>query len=877
MNGLLNARLIAWLMCGAVALITFLAYVGMSRSIGGGDVVMPLDDAYIHFQYARSIADGHPYVYNPGEAPTSGATSLLYPYLLAAGYAVGYRGLDLGLWAMGIGALALLASAWLVYLLARACGAPGWLAIGLMLAFALNGSIAWHLMSGMETGLMIAFALWALYAVMTSAFWPLMAASSLLALTRPEGGILGLIAVAAYLWRVYRSEQPLAAALPPSRRWALLLPVLAIGVQPLVNFVVTGSALASGNQAKSILGMIPFDWPTVIGRVLENLTRMWRELATGRDGDFAPGVIAALAFVGWIDLVRHRERRAVGAMLMAWFVALTAAISTLDTAFWHFKRYQMPLIALLYPLAAWGITALWSLDARAILRWTIQRTSSETRRVRLRRLLPQIILAARLYLLIFIALNVLLSVLTTRLEFARLYRVNLRNVAVQPLAMARWLRANTHHDAVIAVHDVGMMRYVGQRHTIDMVGLTTPGAADAWRNGPGAVAEFLMSHQPRADYIAAYTTARGLNYLVETGLYGDLLAEFPAQYDPADNVALAAEYQGIYRVEWTAIDAVPAGPMQSTWQALIEAQSAPPRLVDQVDVADLASEAAHDYAWRSVSRLPGFVTEAYELNYVACEVAFTETCRVLDAGRRIDGAETFTLTVPNAGRPLLLVTRLHPVNRGMLEIYVNGVPMPRRWIPDQPGHWIEVATYIPADLAEPTLEVRIVPRLEGGYYRPYNHFALELTDALPSTLGAAPLITFPDLRLDLTALEVDLQPQSRRLTIDLTWQPDLEPQGDYRLFVHVMDDLSQPPLLQADQRLGGGALPPGNLLPGELRESLTFDLAALPGGAYQVAIGFYDPISGARVAAVDRAESDEIMIDRDHRVIVASFELAQQD
>ncbi len=49
---------------------------------------MPLDDAYIHFQYARSIATGQPYAYNPGLPPTSGATSFLYPYLLALGYLI---------------------------------------------------------------------------------------------------------------------------------------------------------------------------------------------------------------------------------------------------------------------------------------------------------------------------------------------------------------------------------------------------------------------------------------------------------------------------------------------------------------------------------------------------------------------------------------------------------------------------------------------------------------------------------------------------------------------------------------------------------------------------------------------------------------------
>ena len=39
-----------------------------------GEILMPLDDAYIHFQYAKQTANGHPYIYNPGDDPTSGAT-----------------------------------------------------------------------------------------------------------------------------------------------------------------------------------------------------------------------------------------------------------------------------------------------------------------------------------------------------------------------------------------------------------------------------------------------------------------------------------------------------------------------------------------------------------------------------------------------------------------------------------------------------------------------------------------------------------------------------------------------------------------------------------------------------------------------------------
>ena len=96
-----------WALFCVIAGATFLAYVLTSLANGHGEFVMPLDDVYIHFQYARQMAAGQPYIYNPGLPATSGATSFLYPYVLAVGYLVGFQGLKLGLWAMIVGALAL--------------------------------------------------------------------------------------------------------------------------------------------------------------------------------------------------------------------------------------------------------------------------------------------------------------------------------------------------------------------------------------------------------------------------------------------------------------------------------------------------------------------------------------------------------------------------------------------------------------------------------------------------------------------------------------------------------------------------------------------------------------------------------------------------
>ena len=161
---------------------------------------------YIHFQYAKQLASGQPYVYNPGQPPTSGATSFLYPYILAFGYLVGFQGLNLSLWAMIVGALALLGSLWLVYRLVKAHAAPVWLAVMTALIFGFTGSVQWHFMSGMETGIMILLVLATLYGVVTYRFRWFVISASLLTLTRPEGGVLAGIGVIAFWFDMLRAQ-----------------------------------------------------------------------------------------------------------------------------------------------------------------------------------------------------------------------------------------------------------------------------------------------------------------------------------------------------------------------------------------------------------------------------------------------------------------------------------------------------------------------------------------------------------------------------------------------------------------------------------------------------------------------------------------------
>src|SRR4029450_10981916 len=75
-----------------VGLLTAALFVGLMLWTTGGLFVAQVSDLYVIAQYARAMAEGHPFRYNPGEAPTTGATSLLHTVGLAVAHAAGAGG-----------------------------------------------------------------------------------------------------------------------------------------------------------------------------------------------------------------------------------------------------------------------------------------------------------------------------------------------------------------------------------------------------------------------------------------------------------------------------------------------------------------------------------------------------------------------------------------------------------------------------------------------------------------------------------------------------------------------------------------------------------------------------------------------------------------
>lgn len=829
-RGASHERLVAWLALLFVTAAVVVLYLSVSLTVSRAPLLMPLDDTYIHFQYARQWAAGEPFRYSPGDPRSSGATSLLYPLLLAVGYRLGFTDWALSYWALGVGILSFVGAVWLVYLLGtqsplvRGDGGHGY-ALALALAFALSGPFVWAALSGMETALFIFAILLTIYLALQGRVAASAGAGVLTVLVRPEGLVVASLAM---VMLVVQNSWRRSGRTRWSRAVLLALPLDAALIQPLINWAATGTPTSSGMQAKSHLANGSISLAEQLSMTASFWWRMVRELFTGYSADWgmftspllAPAALTALLGGAWLA---WRRRRIDGAVIMlACVLALTVAVATLDTAFWQFKRYQLPIMALFYPAAAWAAHAVGETLARRA-NWRPWRWA-----------LPALIV---------------LPAVPTAVAFACYYAENITVVRDQQVPLARWVRDRLAAGGRVAVHDVGLMGYFSERPLYDVVGLTLPGPAPSWRQGPGAIYE-AMAHSPyRPAAFAIYPEVQGLRYLLDAGVLGTLLAEFPVSL-PAHNVAAAADYQGVYLADWSTTRTAEQVAQTSTLAALKGFE-----LVDAVDVANLESEEAHDYQWWQATQPPGFVTEVYTHYYHVCGLADPSVCRVTDGGRVLTGGEAFTLNT-RPGEDLLLVTRVHGRSSVPLRVYVNGELVARRVQPAVPGRWLEIVTLVPgAQVTGTRTRVRLMADVEAGAaYLPYYHWAFQGDFVISALPDSPPMATFGEggtIRLREVAVEYMAAAQDvpGQVTVHVIWQGPADDTGDGVVFVHLYntDNLETEPVAQVVTRPGAGVLPPANWLPGLLADSYTVLLPqGLKPGIYTVALGLFDARTGER-------------------------------
>jgi hypothetical protein len=310
------------------------------------------DDAFILFRYARHLADGYGLVWNIGEPPVEGFTSLLTVLVTAAMLRVGVDPLVFSqLLGLGGAFLACLAAAWLAHEVTEGDGrATVMTAAGVALAPALA---AWA-RAGMETTLFGALLAGSLACWMNESRREIgrIGTSVLLllaCLTRPEA----LLAIAVIvLLDLCPSRAALGktggAARSLAHWWSLAAGLFLLVVVKLLYF---GDVLPNTFYAKTGGGLY------ALRAGLTYVVHFFRNL----------GVVNLMLLAVAICGFRFARRKAAIAIVAtsALYVAHVALVGGDYQGFW---RYLVPLLPLLVTLSACGILPVWD-DVRVPRGW----------------------------------------------------------------------------------------------------------------------------------------------------------------------------------------------------------------------------------------------------------------------------------------------------------------------------------------------------------------------------------------------------------------------------------------------------------------------------------------------------------------------------
>jgi hypothetical protein len=407
----------------ALALLVAAIYL-LATWYATGVLAFPLDDAWIHQTYARSLALEVEWSYGRG-APSSGSTAPLWTILLAPGHWLPSP-LAPVLWSHLLGVALWLTAITLGVLLSLHLFRDTVIATWTALVLAAEWHLGWAALSGMEIPLYISLALLLMWLFLSrrGSPWLWGLTGGILTLARPEGMLLlGLVGL---FWLLSGGSPPrarLTGALQMGAGW--LLPV---APYLLFNLWVSGLLLPNTFYAKQeeyavLLAAIP-----VWQRVFAVAAQPW----IGAQAFF----LLALPWLPW------RRFPASHYLPLLWALGIVALYALRLPVTYQHGRYLMPTIPV---FLIFGTAAAIYMLRRAI--------------PLLRRPLAAALLTA-------FGLFILLG--------AQSYGQDVSTIECEMGTAAAWIDRNSAPGDLIAAHDIGKLGYVARRPILDFAGLISP-------------------------------------------------------------------------------------------------------------------------------------------------------------------------------------------------------------------------------------------------------------------------------------------------------------------------------------------------------------------------------------------------------------------
>lgn len=523
----------AWAaVCGAIAL---LLVVHLSAARGAaGELGLPLDDGWIHAQFARNLARGLGFSFNPGER-TSTTTGPLWTLLLALGYRITGEHLFTGIVINYLLAVVLCA---LVYRLSLALHPSRWIAICAAGLVAVTVPLPWWALSGMEPVLYATLALLGILLHLRTRLKPGLRAApatvvfALAGLARPECFLLFPLAVLDRLIMAVRGEDRTTALREWAAHLAIHVPLFILVACPLFlyNYLVTGYPLPTSFYSKlqwmGLSGALASDRVSFGAALMVAPMRELGEVLLVWAGDnvvLAPAFLVGLIWLVWRGL---RREGGVPRSLLIPLVLIAQPIIWAIAAGYRPPDYQSQrYLANLNPLFILaGVLGGW---------WLTERIAA-LHRPAVRGALVAAALAASL---------------AAQPAAVRTYALNVKNTTEMQVRIGRWLEKNVPGSALLAVNDIGAIGFISGCRVLDLQGLVTPEVLERRsmerkldRTAPRALFDFIVANRP--DYLVIFP-----QWYPELHARSDLFQPvFSVELE--DNITCGAPVMIVYRTIW---------------------------------------------------------------------------------------------------------------------------------------------------------------------------------------------------------------------------------------------------------------------------------------------------------------------------------------
>jgi len=238
-----------------MGLTACIGYTAVEVYLLDGQMAFPLDDSWIHLQFARNLAAGEGLVFNPGKL-VAGSTAPLWTALVSLIYFLPGNPV---FWVKLLGVLLFLVGGWVTFRLGLELALPRSLSMLASMLTVSTSWLVWSALSGLEIPLFVVLSLVAIELHLEERRDGARPPLSLLvmaigALARPEALLLMVLALMDRLLCFERdSKGDLVWQRPGVSSWFLVLLGIAVVLVPmgLFNWSASGSVLPTTFSAKT--------------------------------------------------------------------------------------------------------------------------------------------------------------------------------------------------------------------------------------------------------------------------------------------------------------------------------------------------------------------------------------------------------------------------------------------------------------------------------------------------------------------------------------------------------------------------------------------------------------------------------------------------